>query len=686
MSFRTVALLTLLLTACTAGTDLGRAFAPNEPLAIRIEADAAATPVVNLLIADVKSRDTTGRIDWSGSPALTISAKLAADPALNKSGAFRLTGSAGAYAVAATDALGVQYGIYELLERAGIVFVHPEQTIFPASLCVDCIGAVAETAEPTYTMRGTHMHTMHPLEYESTLLGTGAEAEQRFAKYLGWLIARRQNYLQWALLRTIDHDAWIGHAKKLVAMAHARGFLLGISAPIAFRQQNSFFLYDGESPAPATAQMAQSVDWLMQAGWDRIHVEMGASEFIEVDDKGQVAWLEFLADYLDAKYPGVRTATKVHCTVNQTAPGFGGINFNYIVKFAKRNVGVMPHTVQFYDLYRAGPTYDREDFSDMREFLLGEVGKREVFYYPETAYWVTFDHDIPIFLPQYAFARWNDLYQLRASGMDGQINFSSGFEWGYWLNEYVSMWHNYAPDADYAAPIRRVISTFGAAAEARAFVLFDAYVRWQGTELLEKNGIRWLVAWDAADDVGHFVGIHAQPIAARLYEVAKYSPVELDKFEAEQLPQLREIAATLTAQSDEWSALDADVAPNGRPIYDEFRQGMAVTAVRAHFMLALYDAVVADTRGDKTAADAAFARAERMKRAALAIVHAREKGYRFPFDELGVDRKSYTSYPFGYLRTVSDLWYWNRELKMARDPEHYDFLTALYDLVDSAGL
>jgi hypothetical protein len=340
--------------------------------------------------------------------------------------------------------------------------------------------------------------------------------------------------------------------------------------------------------------------------------------------------------------------------------------------------------VQFYDLYRVGPTYDRENFFDMREFLLGEAGHREVFYYPETAYWVTFDNDIPIFLPQYGYARWNDLYRLRTSGMNGQINFSSGWEWGFWLNEYVSMWHNYAPEADYAAPIRRVLAAFGPAA-ASAFEVFDAYVRWQGDELLAKNGIRWLVAWDAADDFGHFVGIHAQPIVARLYEVAKYTPQELDAFEAEQLPQLEAIAADLSAYSRRWGNLAGDVAPNGRPVYDEFRDGIDVTAMRAHFMLALYRAVVANARGQTSAADLELARAAALKRAALGVVAVREPHYRYPFDEVGVDRESRTSYPFGYLRTVSDLWYWERELKMARDPEHYDFLTALYDLVDTAG-
>ncbi len=674
--------LALILIAC-ASDPVSEEAVRLEPLSIRIEADAGSAAIRDLLEFDLKLRDEDGRIDWNAeAPLLQLKLVTGGD---RPAGGFDIKGSDGSYAVSATEPLGLQYGAYELLERAGIVFLHPLETYFPDRLCVSCIGNVDEGASPNYQMRGTHMHTMHPIEYESTLLGNDEANIERYQRLLGWLIARRQNYIQWALLRTIDESKWIEYAKKLSDETHARGMKIGISAPIAFRQQNSFFLYDGKSPTPATEQMAVNIDYLMQVDWDYLTIEMGASEFIEVDDVGQVEWMNFLAGYLDENYTGTKTATKVHCTVNQTAPSYDDINFNYIVKYADAGMGVMPHTVQFYDLYRPGPTYDREDFSDMREFLLGEIGKRAVYYYPETAYWVTFDNDIPIYLPQYVYSRWKDLYELRDSGMDGQINFSSGFEWGYWQNDFAAAWYAYDPDEDYLAPMRRAFSIFGDISTS-AIKVWDEYVRWQGEHLLEKNGVRLIISWDAADDVGHWTGIHGQPSRVRMYEIYDMSPPEVDDAEAELIPEFDRLVEGTRAYADQWQALGPDVRKSAYSWYLEVYLGMRITAIRADFMSELYRSVIALTRGETTLADAHLARAKALKNAALQLVAAQEKHYRFPHDEVNVERPSYTSYPFGYLRTVNDLWYWDREIKMATDPDGYDFLTSLYDMVAAAGL
>lgn len=688
MRFLHLAMLTVFTLSCASKEEV--AVVPAPPLQINLvkgselaEGGVDVDALLSVLQKDLRSRDTAGRLEFTPKAALNITFHQVA-PSEITAGGFRLQGSAGAYIVSASDALGIQYGAYELLERAGLLFHHPEETVFPRQLCLACIGTVDELIEPTYTMRGTHVHTLHPLEYESTLLGHAPATLPRYEKLLGWLIARRQNFIEWNLLRTINHELWLKHATKLVELSHARGFQIGIVAPIAFRQQNSYFLYDGESATPATEQIAKSVDWLMQAGWDRIHVEMGASEFLSIPDTDQVGWLNFLAEYLGERYPGTGTATKVHCTVNQTAPSYGNMNFNYIVQFADARMAIMPHTVQFYDLYRVGPTYDREDFFDMREFLLQEIGKRKVFYYPETAYWVTFDSDVPLFLPQYIYARWNDLYRLRDTGMDGQINFSSGFEWGYWMNDFSAAWHAYKPDADYAAPLKRIFGTFGGAA-AGALATFDEIVKWQGTELLEKNGIRWLVAWDAADDLGHFADIHGQPVAVRLYELAKMSPADVKKFESTKLKQLAAMADSIEAQAAAWAALAPNVAPEGRRIYNEIRIGMDATAIRARFMLTLYESTAATAKGDSTQGDALLAQAKSLRDKGIRVVARQEAIYRFPFNEIAVDRFSLTSYPFGYLRTVPDLWYWEREIDMVTDPKGYKFMVALYDLIESGG-
>ena len=96
----------------------------------------------------------------------------------------------------------------------------------------------------------------------------------------------------------------------------------------------------------------------------------------------------------------------------------------------------MPHTVQMYSLTDPAPTYGNSDFSDLRNwtgFLL-QAG-RPVAFYPETAYWVNYDINVPLFLaPIYARTRVQDANDIDSmSGVNlplGQMNFESGWQWG----------------------------------------------------------------------------------------------------------------------------------------------------------------------------------------------------------------------------------------------------------------
>jgi hypothetical protein len=113
---------------------------------------------------------------------------------------------------------------------------------------------------------------------------------------------------------------------------------------------------------------------------------------------------------------------------------------------------VLPHTVQHYGFDDPAPTYGNQDFSFMYDFLRLEAGRRDVLWNPETAYWVSFDIDVPLWLPLYAERRLHDLRRLAAdedagrlgdathpgARLQGQVTFSSGWEWGNWLSDLVA--------------------------------------------------------------------------------------------------------------------------------------------------------------------------------------------------------------------------------------------------------
>jgi hypothetical protein len=268
--------------------------------------------------------------------------------------------------------------------------------------------------------------------------------------------------------------------------------------------------------------------------------------------------------------------------------------------------------------------------------------------------------------------------------MDGQINFSTGLEWGYWMNDFAAAWYSYQPDADYLVPVRRMFSIFGAAADD-AVKAFDEHTLWQGEHLLEGNGVRWLIGWDAADDIGHFIGIHGQPIVTRLYEVAKMSHEQADAFANGEFKQLAVLVDGMQKHANAWRKLSDRIPGSARRIYREIDLGMQINVLRARYMQELYAGVVANVHEDTVAAARHFGLAEDILAKALKVVARQNETYRFPYDEIAVDRPSMTSYPFGYLRTVPDLWYWGRDMEMATNPRGYNFLESLYDLAASGG-
>ena len=100
-----------------------------------------------------------------------------------------------------------------------------------------------------------------------------------------------------------------------------------------------------------------------------------------------------------------------------------------------------PHTVQAYTFQDpTRGTYGRQNFSFMLDWLMdfaAQSPRREVVYKPESAYWGGYDIAVPLLLPIYALKRVQDLRAIAAREarqgvrMDGQVLFSSGWEWGY---------------------------------------------------------------------------------------------------------------------------------------------------------------------------------------------------------------------------------------------------------------
>lgn len=618
--------------------------------------------------------------------------------------------------------LGDGFAAYALLQELGFDFLHPLAPTRPPTLTWP--DALDRSESPYWRIRGLQLHTMHPLELTDMLNGWGPggpgdvegwEATlPEWDAFLEWSLANRQNRAHWVLLSAESWQEFADGAvrrdrlKTLTDRGHAFGIWLGVDTPIVQHQQHTWRLIQQTGTLEEeTAQIQARVDHLMSAGFDYLATESGTTEFTSTDDQRMVAWMDALASYLDEAHGGREAYIKIHASTGQTVEHYKDpdtdepLNFNFLPHYADPRMGIMPHTVQHYGLADPAPTYGNTNFAYMREFLQEEVGLREVVWHAETAYWVSFDNDVPLFLPIYAERRLSDLRLLagdelagkmgrgeHAGGrIDGQLTFSSGWEWSYWLQEVVAARAAWDPRMDladpeqaYRAALAPVVRSFGAAAaattdllveltRAQQALLIEGVVNGEApSEVTRRNGQAYLQGVETWDDVSDLAtdlpGLEltmTQPDKLGLVEMR--NPLhEPPGYSKEVEPLLAAMEQQFTAIADELTALQAEVPAHARPLFDDIVDSARITALRARQVHGLYDYVDAIYEDENEAW-----RLMRLQEArdaldeALLVAAQREASYRVDPERIAGWRAGPTAYEFGYLWTVRDLYYWWRD-------------------------
>lgn len=719
------------------GTDVSEAV--QQRVQAHVEAVSELPVVVVAADAEIEPQPPESRVLAFGDNASTRALIPIAEVEAAGSEGFVLRGGevAGAPALAADGnaiapdpfghaSLGDGFATYALLEALGFDFLHPLAPTRPPALTWP--DALDRTEAPYWRIRGLQLHTMHPLELTDLLNGWGpggpGDAEgwaamlPEWDAFLEWSLANRQNRAHWILLGAeswvefADGQERLGRLKQIVDRGHEFGLWIGIDAPIVQHQQHTWRLIQqtGEL-ADEVAQIEARVDHLMGAGFDYVTTSSGTTEFTPADDQRMVAWMDALAKHVDEGHAGRTTYIKIHPSTGQTVENYTDpetgepLNFNFLPHYADARMGVMPHTVQHYGLDDPAPTYGNTDFAYIREFLQEEVGLREVVWHAETAYWVSFDADVPLFLPVYAERRLRDLRLLagdelagkmgrgrHAGGrMDGQLTFSSGWEWSYWLQEVVTARAAWDPRMDitsdeeaYRAALAPVVRSFGPVADqvadllvlttrAQHELLILGKVNGQlPSEVVRRNGQAYLQGaetWDDVSDMAQAIpGLDFtphQPDGVGLIEMR--NPVHAPPgYSAEVEPLLAAMATQFTALAEQFTALQDDVPAHARPLYDDIVDSMQITALRARQVHGLYDYVDAIYEDDQEAwrlmrlAEARAALDE-----ALVVAAQREANYRVDPERIAGWRENPTAYEFGYLWTVRDLYYWWRDEGLA---------------------
>jgi hypothetical protein len=642
---------------------------------------------------------------------------------------------------------GLLYGSYALLEELGFAFLHPLAPTIPPELGDATLAPVDVKESPRWPSRGIHIHTMHPIELCEVLNGWGhgdpaddAGFHAMLAdwdKFLEWAIANRLNRVEWYLLAA---DSWRSFASsplrqarlaEAVSHAHAWGIGAGVDVPLALQQQHAWYMVENPGTlASETAQIQARVSWLVACGYDFFATELGTSEFTTPDDVRSLAWLNAYAAAVKAA--GKLSYCKAHCSTGQVAKDFtdpvsgGPLNFNFLGRIADPALGVMPHTVEHYSLDDPAPTYGNTDFGYMRSFLQEEAGEREVVWHPETAYWVSFDINVPLFLPIYAERRLHDLRLIAGdetagrvgrgvhagSHIQGQMTFSSGWEWGYWLNDVIAARASWSCDesepsdtAAFEKALDPVVRVFGAAANDVRDAIMATVVTQQAlltegrvngvapASVVKRNGIGYLEGWDTWSDVSVTIAevpglpnAVTQPEKLGLVDMRTpwFSAVLGDPdYSTEVEPLLAEMEQRLVAHAAAFDALRARVPAHTLPLLADLADAADMTALRATQIHGLYDFVQGQSLGTSTWRPRLQAARDALDQAQL-VVARREAAYRVDPARIAAWRQNPTAYDYCYLWTVRSLQYWWRDEEKAVDAPVSPFVMNVINPIDVA--
>lgn len=567
--------------------------------------------------------------------------------------------------VAARDATGLAYGAYALLEALGVRFFHPKQEYVPALGAPRLPKTLSIARAPWVASRGVQLHLLHPIEYFKVFHEPSADDLADAKRVIDWLVKTGQNHLQWTLLSTVDWTTWLPHAQAILAYAHQRHVTVGAVVQTwgGSSLQNNYVLIS--HAASWQAEMDSQLDKLLTLDWDVVDLALG--EFSSTDPQQVIDWLNHAVDRLETAKPSIEVAVQNHVgNYKDLYVQYQGqtVFFYHLPQFADPRLGQNVHTLAFYDLYRSWATYAHPDFHLQHDYIFKELPTRRVKYFPESAYWISADIDVPLFLPEFVHARWLDVHTLageiatqKLPPLAGHLMFSSGHEWGYWLTDYLTAKMLWQPDLPLDAFFADYAGAFGSCSSNVASDL-TAFTALQTKYLFDARLMPYVQGENAVVDLGYSVGLETHAKRIEFEEVLAMSDLDRSTFEANVVVGLEALVAEI-------EPIEADVAARCRgadasiaPWCNELADGISIVRNRAQHAAHLYRAILLHARKADGGPELANARA--LTTEAATIISRREAHYRFPDGRTTDAYFNPTVYAFGYLRPAHTQCYWHR--------------------------
>lgn len=594
------------------------------------------------------------------------------------------------YELVARTARGASNALYDVTTRWGVQYYHPEQTFYPkdAALTLPKYEPAATIHKPRFTTRGFHEHTQHPIPMSDIYLRPGDDARRQYASnYIRWMSRNRQNAMSFHMLKTVDIEQWQPYITSIVKEAQEHGVKAGFVVSFADQQQNNFRLLGEEGRVGESASVEEKIrgglDMLLKPGFDFVIFQQGTSEFTKPSDAELLNWLETARSHMVMGYPNTEILTWIHPPCDLEADD--ATNFWHLPTRAGQEVGLLVHTTMYYTLEHPAPVYGCEVFHHQEDLMAEVSGKRRQVFYPETAWWLGFDNNMPLALPATGWSRAWDIQQILPKyDIEGHITFTTGREWNYWQYDHYLTQVTWDGELTWEDYLDRIAPMYGDAGQQVADML-KAWTALQVKHFYMTNPLIYfyLAGELTQDELGERAGVLARRPKLSYDKVLQMSEDEFKAWEKSDLELLRSMLIEYKAELDKLpEALDASATQLQRDRFEEVKLVHTLYVRRIEHAIALYETVsllrpyaqerqAARREGREpdmalammTATDAAagLANARALSADAQAMITQGESLYRFPLEMLARPiPESKTSYPFGYLEETGRAYFWTR--------------------------
>lgn len=559
--------------------------------------------------------------------------------------------------------LGIQYGIYKILEDIGYRFLSPYKEYVPESINLsEFIKSLKDGSGYIHTpfmgIRGLHLHTLHPIEgfYDIWL---GSDTDNAF-RIIDWLVKIRGNFIQWVALRDINnverYNEWKNKTQSIIEYAHKRGIRVGINCLVfaASSLQNGYVIDE-----------KKDLNFLKELSFEAVNLSFG--EFVGNEPERFISEVKRITDDIYNIKPSIDVTGTIHVGNYDNL----WVNYNnetilyyFLVKYIE---GVIPfvHTVMYFNLLEpAVGAYNHKTFKEHREFLVNYLRKeKRVIYFPESAYWIAFDNSVPLYLPIYLRSRYMDIeliYSECKSEMcrknTGHIIFSSGWEWGYHQTDYLSTRLSYRFGNNLREEVVKIFSPMGENGSLIGELVYELS-EIQKSFLIDKKLAPYYVGVDAWVELGHKSGIIGQPDRVMIDEVKSLNDERKEFFRKNILMNLELFLKSM----DEFNKKVLNIEYNRNDFIDEVIDGFKVDYYRSIFVYNVYAAVFYNDLKYLNKAEKAMTMAEQ-------IVKNRHKRLFYPRqDVILLKNENPTIYKFGYLKQADNLCLYKRDYIKAKN-------------------